>query len=337
MLQHCFIGGNDSSEGPLIVFLHGGGYSGLTWAPLSKELTHLVNCQTLAIDLRGHGCTQTEDDADLSAETMASDIANVIEEHVKSLNSEPEVVLIGHSMGGALAVHAGLTEKINPLIGLVVVDVVEGTAMDALSSMQSFLRSRPQAFPSIEYAIEWSMKSGQVRNGESARVSMPGQLKNTQDNKCVALSISENELENSEQAKIKVVPENSIREEDEEEKGDEPKEKQFKAPEMAKPLSWRIDLAKSEPHWTGWFTKLSEKFLSVPASKMLILAGIDRLDKDLTVGQMQGKFQMQVLPQAGHAVHEDVPEKMAEVLATFLVRNRFASAKETFCPTFPAC
>ena len=70
---------------------------------------------------------------------------------------------------------------------------------------------------------------------------------------------------------------------------------------------------------------------------MLLLAGIDRLDRDLTAGQMQGKFQMQVLPQAGHAVHEDVPDRMAEVLATFLIRNKFAEAKDEFTPSFPAC
>ena len=58
----------------------------------------------------------------------------------------------------------------------------------------------------------------------------------------------------------------------------------------------------------GWFTKLSLKFLSVQATKILFLEGIDRLDMVLTVGQIQGKFQMQVLPQARHAVHEDVPD-----------------------------
>ena len=131
----------------------------------------------------------------------------------------------------------------------------------------------------------------------------------------------------------------SIKEEEEE---NEPKEKQFKPPtptdtSPVKPYAWRIDLAQTETHWTGWFTNLSSKFLSVPATKMLILAGIDRLDRDLTVGQMQGKFQMQVLPQAGHAVHEDVPDKMAEVLATFLIRNKFAEAKDEFTPSFPAC
>nr|XP_054929363.1 protein phosphatase methylesterase 1-like [Dermacentor andersoni] len=66
-------------------------------------------------------------------------------------------------------------------------------------------------------------------------------------------------------------------------------------------------------------------------------SGVDRLDKDLTIGQMQGKFQMQVLPQCGHAVHEDVPGKVAEAVATFLVRNKFAEPTANFQQTFPAC
>ena len=44
-------------------------------------------------------------------------------------------------------------------------------------------------------------------------------------------------------------------------------------------------------------------FLNVSAPKLLLLAGVDRLDKELMVGQMQGRFGMQVLPQCGHAVH----------------------------------
>ena len=102
-------------------------------------------------------------------------------------------------------------------------------------------------------------------------------------------------------------------------------------------FTWRVDLCKSEPHWKSWFEGLSSKFLSVPSSKLLLLAGVDRLDRDLTVGQMQGKFQMQILPQAGHAVHEDVPEKVADVLSTFLVRNKFAKPLNNFNRTFPAC
>ena len=93
-------------------------------------------------------------------------------------------------------------------------------------------------------------------------------------------------------------------------------------------------MAQTEVHWACWFINLSSKFLSLPATKMLILAGIDMLKRDLTARQMQGKFQMQVLPQAGHAVHEDFPDRMTEVLATFLTRNKFAQAKDKFASSF---
>ncbi len=92
---HVYEGGStQNKEGPLIVFLHGGGYSGLTWAPLSKDLTNLVKCRTLAIDLRGHGCSSCEDELDLSAETMANDVVNVIKGYLAE-DDTPEIVLIG--------------------------------------------------------------------------------------------------------------------------------------------------------------------------------------------------------------------------------------------------
>ena len=53
----------------------------------------------------------------------------------------------------------------------------------------------------------------------------------------------------------------------------------------------------------------------------MILAGTDRLDKELMIGQMQGKYQLQVLPEAGHFVHEDCAERVAQVVAEFVRRN----------------
>jgi len=67
---------------------------------------------------------------------------------------------------------------------------------------------------------------------------------------------------------------------------------------------------------------MSAKFLTCPASKLLILAGTDRLDKDLTIGQMQGKFQMRVLPMCGHIVQEDAAQNVASALAEFVQRNQ---------------
>jgi protein phosphatase methylesterase 1 len=41
-------------------------------------------------------------------------------------------------------------------------------------------------------------------------------------------------------------------------------------------------------YWEGWFKGLSKLFLSTRMPKLLLLAGIDRLDKELTIAQMQG-------------------------------------------------
>lgn len=44
-------------------------------------------------------------------------------------DAPPAGVLVGHSMGGGLAVWAGAAKRIKRLEGVVVVDVVEGTAL----------------------------------------------------------------------------------------------------------------------------------------------------------------------------------------------------------------
>ncbi len=60
--------------------------------------------------------------------------------------------------------------------------------------------------------------------------------------------------------------------------------------------TWRIDLSKTEQYWRGWFSDMSKLFLSVPEPKLLLVAGVDRLDKELTIAQMQGEFSVLVAP-----------------------------------------
>jgi len=332
-------------SGPLLVLLHGGGFSALTWALFSSSVTSMVGCQVLAIDLRGHGDTVTTNEEDLSAETMARDVGDIIRTLYGS--DPPPVILIGHSMGGAIAVHTASANYIPSLIGLAVIDVVEGTALDALASMQSFLRGRPTHFRSLEHAIEWCVRSGQVRNVESAKVSMPGQIKNNKSGQLATNDIDTYVPMDQVGEQHSTLASDAIREEEIEASNSEGQKQVtdvFKHPSaLANSDSqtwkyvWRIDLGQTEKYWSGWFKGLSNIFLNCPVPKMLLLAGIDRLDRDLTVGQMQGKFQMQVLPQCGHAVHEDVPDKVAEVLATFMIRHKFAEPESNFERTFPAC
>ncbi|XP_071126223.1 protein phosphatase methylesterase 1-like [Mytilus edulis] len=346
-------------EGPVLLFLHGGGFSALSWALVSSNISHLVTCRCAAVDLRGHGDSVTTDDGDLSSETMSSDVGNI----VKALYGEdpPPIILVGHSMGGSIAVNTAFRHLIPSLIGLIVIDVVEGTALEALTSMQSFLRGRPAVFKSLEHAIEWSVRAGQIRNVESAKVSMVGQLKRLD-----TAETATSQLDHEHEMEVVTSTSGTIAEEDEEEDNGESETSKnstdrlqstdkltsdtpesstkpqqhtesLKKPESSTKYTWRIDLGKTEPFWKGWFQGLSEKFLSCDCPKMLLLAGVDRLDKELTIGQMQGKFQMQVLPQCGHAVHEDSPDKVADVLATFMVRYKVAEATHNFERAFPGC
>lgn len=84
---------------------------------------------------------------------------------------------------------------------------------------------------------------------------------------------------------------------------------------------WRTDLSETQAYWSNWFTGLSSKFLSAKGGKLLILAGTDRLDRELMIGQMQGKYQLQVFPEAGHFVHEDCAQKTAAAVTEFVKRN----------------
>ncbi|XP_061107423.1 protein phosphatase methylesterase 1-like [Conger conger] len=308
-------------DGPLLVLLHGGGHSALSWAVFTAAMASRVTCRVLAMDLRGHGATQVRHSDDLSTQTMSRDVASVV--RATFGENLPPIILVGHSMGGAIAIHTSSSTLLPSVVGLVVIDVVEGSAMDVLHSMQNFLRGRPKTFKSIEHAIEWSVKSGQVRNLESAKVSMVGQVQRCE----------EEEGDPSEQAS----PAGDVFAEGNEEfyglnyvtdKAESAtSEGSLAEQEPHSVYSWRIDLSKAEKYWDGWFRGISNLFLSCNIPKLLLLAGIDRLDRDLTIGQMQGKFMMQVLPPCGHAVHEDMPDKVADALASFMIRHKFAEVR----------
>lgn len=50
---------------------------------------------------------------------------------------------------------------------------------------------------------------------------------------------------------------------------------------------WRIDLSKTETFWVGWFQGMSQKFIDLPISKVLLLANLT-MDTALTRAQMEG-------------------------------------------------
>lgn len=207
---------------------------------------------------------------------MVEDAIKIIKSTVeKDISSDPNksIVIIGHSMGGAVAARAAKELPNEWLLGVILLDIVEGSALEALPSMPQLLARRPKEFKSIQDAIKWSFSSNTIRNRNSARVSVPTQL----------------------------VKDGDV-------------------------YRWKVDLSTGKKYWKNWYTGLSSTFLGIKCSKLLMLAGTDRLDKDLTIGQMQGKFQLAVFNNVGHCLHEDSPKEIAAAIKNFIEHQKMGNA-----------
>ena len=146
---------------------HGAGSSGLSFALFASEIRKVLpHCGILSIDARSHGETTlkspkpsvTSPLANLSLEVLSQDLLDIIRlTQTKMCWSDlPNLVLLGHSLGGAVVTDLAASGKLGTaVLGYGVFDVVEGSAMDALQSMQSYLSTRPKTFPSIAAGIEW--------------------------------------------------------------------------------------------------------------------------------------------------------------------------------------
>jgi pimeloyl-ACP methyl ester carboxylesterase len=103
---------------PPIVFVHGLGMSGSTWARCVELLS--PNHETVAIDLIGHGLSPVPDDpADYNRDAALRDLDDVL----ATLTAAP--VLVGHSLGGYLALAYAATRP-DALKGVVVLNTGPG-------------------------------------------------------------------------------------------------------------------------------------------------------------------------------------------------------------------
>jgi protein phosphatase methylesterase 1 len=92
----------------------------------------------------------------------------------------PRLVLVGHSLGGAIAIRLAADPRLSGLVtvsGLVVVEMVEGSALASLDYMRQALTTMPRRFDSVEQAVQWSVGHGVIKNLDSARISVPAQLR----------------------------------------------------------------------------------------------------------------------------------------------------------------
>jgi protein phosphatase methylesterase 1 len=243
---HVYLTPPSTPSDALLVFHHGCGATALSFALLVEALSRPgalpAGTGLLAFDARGHGLsTVGAAKEDWSMRALVQDTVSVVKLAAARLawkGGMPRVMLVGHSLGGAVVANVAASGLLAPhLIGLCVIDVVEGAVADALRFSLAYAASRPPMFRSLGDAVDWHVKSRTLRSAESARVSVPAMF----------------------------------------------------VKDAAGAWRWRVDLAETQEYWEDWFTGLSGKFLGAKCAKLLILAGSDSLDKELTIGQMQGE------------------------------------------------
>ena len=71
------LGGPDDPAAPVLLFAHATGFHGLVWGPTAAALTDRYRC--LALDLRGHGMSETPDGTSLYWQGMGDDVLAVLD------------------------------------------------------------------------------------------------------------------------------------------------------------------------------------------------------------------------------------------------------------------
>ena len=137
--------------------IHGAGHSAQSFATLAKEVKRFATL--ISYDLKDHGLSNKQhNNEDFSIETLCSEAIETLKA-VLQRYPEKNVVIVGHSLGGSIACRIVDTltkvEKEERVVGCIVIDVVEGTAIEALPFMNQIISERPKHFDSLEAGIKW--------------------------------------------------------------------------------------------------------------------------------------------------------------------------------------
>ena len=122
-----------STSTTLVVLIHGAGCTSSSWCLAAQEMANIrpsidASVTVAAFDMRGHGDTVRSDaewGPDLSLAKLVEDAVVVTNTTIDSLETDSsplKVILVGHSLGGAVVVRAAAAGRIkSEVVGVVVV------------------------------------------------------------------------------------------------------------------------------------------------------------------------------------------------------------------------
>src|SRR5205085_12144044 len=93
-----YVDDGGGKDGLPVLFLHAFAGDSSQWADQLSHLRH--HRRAIAMDLRGHGKSAAPKDGDYRVEAMVKDVEAVVSKLELS-----RFVLVGHSLGGAVAIH----------------------------------------------------------------------------------------------------------------------------------------------------------------------------------------------------------------------------------------
>lgn len=167
---------------------HGAGSSGLSFATCAEEIRKILpKAGILSIDARDHGQTSTYTETgegkvelDLSLETLNRDLVFIVRETQSKMGWEslPDIVLVGHSLGGAVITDVAKKGELGPkVLAYAVLDVVEGMPFLQKKSAAGSLVGRVSAHKFANCGYRFgngrSPKHGKVSVYAAHSVSLP--------------------------------------------------------------------------------------------------------------------------------------------------------------------
>lgn len=280
----------------IYIGIHGAGSSSFTFNTLCSHLKSLNrNMIFISYDLRGHGATYAKDLPSLTynLEDFTDDTIHVVQHTLNkifkgsTIPNKSSLVFLGHSLGGSICCN--------------VLNLTNGQSRDAYIWKNNTLGLVLLDIIE-EVAIEFLDKMDIVIR--KTPTSFPN-LK-----KCLRWHLSNQLPGNYDSAKFSIpyIFKLSYLKED----------KYY--------LERKTNFNDFKPFWDTWFVGLSQNFVNTKGvCKLLILSGADpkneALDRNLIIGQMQGKYQLNIFKNGGHFIHEDCDFNVALTLHEFVKRN----------------
>jgi len=129
------------------LMIHGFGEGGYVWDRVLPAIAS--HYDAIALDLRGHGDSEWDAKARYDVQAHVEDVVHVI----RMLDLH-RLVLVGHSMGGEIAIHVA-AECADRIAGLVIVDFGPSLNPEGLAMVRAEVEAANRVYSSVEEYASW--------------------------------------------------------------------------------------------------------------------------------------------------------------------------------------